>query len=73
FREIVSIFEQGDAIKIVTAETVGFQFLALLQQPEERRRLGRLAKGLFERHAGATRRTLEALGPLLTQQKRDGR
>jgi 3-deoxy-D-manno-octulosonic-acid transferase len=72
FREIVSIFEQGEAIKIVTAETVASQFLALLHQPEERRRLGRLAKDLFDRHAGATRRTLEALSPLLAQPERDG-
>ena len=73
FREIVSLFEHGDAIKIVTAETVGLQFLALLKQPEERQRLGSLAKGLFALHAGATRRTLEALGPLLAQRDRDGR
>lgn len=73
FREIVSIFEQGDAIKIVTAETVGLQFIALLNQPEERRRLGRLAKDLFALHAGATRRTVEALGPLLAQQERNAR
>jgi len=71
FREIVSIFELGDAIKIVTTETVGLQFIALLKQPEERRRMGRLAKDLFALHAGATRRTLEALGPLLAPQERD--
>lgn len=71
FREIVSLFQQGDAIKIVTVETLGLQWLALLNQPEERRRLGGRAKDLFARHAGATRRTLDALGPLLAQ-KREG-
>ncbi|MGZ4858345.1 MAG: 3-deoxy-D-manno-octulosonic acid transferase [Candidatus Angelobacter sp.] len=70
FREIVSIFEQGGAINIVTAETLGQQFLSLLGHPEERQRLGRSAKDLFARHAGATRRTLEALEPLLKQQER---
>ena len=72
FREIVSLFQKGDAIKIVTAETVGPQLVALLNQPEERKRLGGRAKDLFARHAGATRRTLDALGPLLAQ-RRDGR
>jgi 3-deoxy-D-manno-octulosonic-acid transferase len=70
FREIVSIFELGGAIKIVTTETLPQQFLTLLSQPEERQRLGRLAKDLFAKHAGATRRTLEALDPLLKQQER---
>jgi hypothetical protein len=32
--------------------------------------MGRLAKELFARHAGATRRTLEALEPLLRQKER---
>jgi 3-deoxy-D-manno-octulosonic-acid transferase len=70
FREIVSIFEQGGALKSVTAETVGQQFLSLLTHPEERQRMGTLAKELFAKHAGATRRTLEALAPLLRQKER---
>ncbi len=70
FREIVSIFELGGAIQIVTTETLFQQFLTLLSQPEERQRVGRLAKDLFAKHAGATRRTLEALDPLLKQQER---
>ncbi|HEY2393748.1 MAG TPA: 3-deoxy-D-manno-octulosonic acid transferase [Candidatus Angelobacter sp.] len=65
FREIVSLFEQGDAVKVVTAESIGPQLIALLCQPEEREALGRRAKNLFANHAGATRRTLEALSPLL--------
>ena len=31
---------------------------------------GALAKDLFTKHAGATRRTLDALAPLLKQQER---
>jgi 3-deoxy-D-manno-octulosonic-acid transferase len=73
FREIVNIFEQGGAIRAVTAETLGPQFLALLGQPQERKRLGGLARELFAKHAGATRRTLEALAPLLSRQERGGR
>jgi 3-deoxy-D-manno-octulosonic-acid transferase len=70
FREIVSIFEQGGATKIVTAETLYQQFLSLLGHAEERQRMGSRAKDLFAKHAGATRRTLEALEPLLKQQER---
>jgi 3-deoxy-D-manno-octulosonic-acid transferase len=73
FREIVSIFEQGGAIRVVTAETLGPQFLALLGQPQEGKRLGSLGRELFARHAGATRRTLEAIAPLLARQERGER
>jgi 3-deoxy-D-manno-octulosonic-acid transferase len=74
FREIVSIFEQGSAeqggaIKTVTAETLGSELLSLLGHPEERQRMGHLAKDLFAKHAGATRRTLDALAPLLRQER----
>jgi 3-deoxy-D-manno-octulosonic-acid transferase len=70
FKEIVSIFENGSAVKIATADTLSSQFLSLLNHPEELQRMGRLAKDLFAKHAGATRRTLEALDPLLKQQER---
>jgi 3-deoxy-D-manno-octulosonic-acid transferase len=70
FREIVSIFELGGAVKTVTAEALPAQFISLLEHPEERQRMGRLAKDLFAKHAGATRRTLDALAPLLQRQER---
>lgn len=70
FREIVALFEQAGAVKTVTAETLYPQFLPLLGKPEERQRMGRAAKDLFAKHAGATRRTLDALAPLLKQQER---
>jgi len=70
FREIVSIFEFGGAVKTVTAEALPAQFIALLEHPEERQRMGRMAKELFAKHAGATRRTLDALAPLLKRQER---
>jgi 3-deoxy-D-manno-octulosonic-acid transferase len=70
FREIVSIFEQGGAVSVVSTETVGQQFLSLLSHSEERQQMGRRAKDLFAKHAGATRRTLDALAPLLKQQER---
>jgi 3-deoxy-D-manno-octulosonic-acid transferase len=70
FREIVSLFEQDGAVKAVTREALPAQFISLLEHTEERQRMGRLAKELFARHAGATRRTLEALEPLLRQKER---
>jgi len=47
--------------------------LALLGRPQERKRQGDLARELFAKHAGATRRTLEALAPLLARQERGRR
>ena len=70
FREIVSLFEQAGAVKTVTAEALPAQFLSLLGKPDDRERMGRAAKDLFAKHAGATRRTLDALAPLLKQQER---
>src|SRR5215472_3181856 len=66
-REIVSIFEKGDAIRVTAAEHLAGQLLELLRNTPERRQLGRHAKELFEQHAGATQKTLHALGPLLGQ------
>jgi 3-deoxy-D-manno-octulosonic-acid transferase len=70
FREMVSIFEQGGAVKTVTAETLGPQLLSLLSHSEERQNMGQAAKDLFAKHAGATGRTLDALAPLLQRQER---
>ena len=65
FREIISIFEKGGAIRIAGAENLTGLLLDLLGDPEGRRRLGQRAKALFEQYAGATQRTLQALRPLL--------
>jgi 3-deoxy-D-manno-octulosonic-acid transferase len=67
FREIVSIFERGDSLKIVTAQNLAGELLQLLDAPEERRRLGQQARALFQKNTGATARTLEALQPLLSR------
>jgi 3-deoxy-D-manno-octulosonic-acid transferase len=66
FREIVSIFQSGDALRIAEAATLGPILLNLLSNAEERKLLGRHAKDLFAKHAGATQRTVQALRPLLT-------
>jgi 3-deoxy-D-manno-octulosonic-acid transferase len=70
FREIVALFEKDGAVKTMAAEALPAQVISLLNHPEDRQRMGLAAKDLFTKHAGATRRTLEALAPLLKQQER---
>lgn len=73
FREIVSIFENGNAIRLATAETLARQFLELLGNSDERNRLGQQAKALFQQYAGATQRTMQALAPLLRPRSPESR
>lgn len=65
FREIVNIFEQGEGIKIVSAEEFGGEIVRLLGNSEARRALGQRARQLFLENTGATARTVEALETLL--------
>jgi 3-deoxy-D-manno-octulosonic-acid transferase len=65
FREIVSIFQSGNALRVAGAEQLPRALLELLSNPEERKRLGRRARELFTQYAGATQRTVQALRPLL--------
>ena len=65
FREIVSIFENGGALRVTDAAQLGATWLALLNNPEERKEFGLRAKELFAQHAGATGRSVHALRPLL--------
>jgi len=70
FREIVALFEKDGAVKTMAAEALPAQVISLLNHPEDRQRMGLAAKDLFAKYAGATRRTLDALAPLLRQQER---
>jgi 3-deoxy-D-manno-octulosonic-acid transferase len=67
FREIVSIFIVGNALRVATVDTFTAQLLELLKNAAERKHIGQRAKELFVQHAGATGRTLQALRPLLQQ------
>lgn len=73
FREIVSIFAQGNALRVANAENLTGQLLALLTNTEERKQLGRRARELFEQHSGATQKTLQALRPLLQKRVPENR
>jgi 3-deoxy-D-manno-octulosonic-acid transferase len=65
FREIVRIFEKGNALTVVTADRLAPELLQLLGDRSRRVALGQRASELFRRHTGATLRTLEALRPFL--------
>ncbi|HSM87980.1 MAG TPA: 3-deoxy-D-manno-octulosonic acid transferase [Candidatus Limnocylindrales bacterium] len=65
FREITRIFIEGGGLSVVTGESMAEEFLDLLRDGPRREQLGNRAKELFRRNTGATRKTLEALAPLL--------
>lgn len=76
FREIVRIFtanaeeparggSTNQALCVVTPQTIAAEFVRLLQDHQERLRLGQRAKGLFQQNTGATAKTLQALQHLL--------
>ena len=65
FREIVRIFEDGGGLRIVTAEQLAGELSKLAGDVNERNRLGTRAQELFMQHAGGTRKTVDALRPLL--------
>jgi 3-deoxy-D-manno-octulosonic-acid transferase len=65
FREIVGIFQNGNAVRVADAEALAPQLLDLLIHSGERSQMGRRAQALFAQYAGATQKTLQALRPLL--------
>jgi 3-deoxy-D-manno-octulosonic-acid transferase len=65
FREIIRIFAENDALRVVESENISQQFLELLQDEPVRKALGSRARELFTRYSGATHKTLQALYPLL--------
>lgn len=68
FREIVRIFEEGGGLCVVNAENLAATITRLLQNREERQRLGQRARELFLQNTGATERTVAALDPLLKRE-----
>ena len=66
FREIARIFEQGGGLRVVSAQDLSREWLALIDNPQERGSLGNRAQQLFLEYTGATVRAMEALRPLLS-------
>jgi 3-deoxy-D-manno-octulosonic-acid transferase len=65
FRDIVSLFQSRDAVRIVGLAELPLLLMQLLENDSERRALGQRAKDTVRSQAGATARTLEDLNALL--------
>jgi 3-deoxy-D-manno-octulosonic-acid transferase len=65
FRDIVSLFQSRDAVRIVTVAELPLTLMQLLADDTERRALGRRARDTARSQTGATSRTLDALKTLL--------
>jgi 3-deoxy-D-manno-octulosonic-acid transferase len=65
FREIMRIFAEDDALKVITPESLLQELLGLLQDEQARKLSGNRARELFARYSGATQKTVAALQPLL--------
>jgi 3-deoxy-D-manno-octulosonic-acid transferase len=66
FRDIVSIFRRAEAVRIVDAAEVSPILLELLTNQEARAALARKAQEIVHSQSGATLRTLDAIGGLLS-------
>ena len=67
FRDIVSLFQSRDAVRIVGLAELPLVLMQLLENDSERRGLGQRAKETVRSQAGATSRTLEDLIALLNE------
>ena len=67
FRDIVSLFQSRDAVRIVGLAELPLVLMHLLDHDVERMALGRRAKETVLSQMGATSRTVEALQALLAQ------
>ncbi|HEV2398490.1 MAG TPA: 3-deoxy-D-manno-octulosonic acid transferase [Candidatus Sulfotelmatobacter sp.] len=68
FRDIVSLFQSRDAVRIVGVSELPLTLMHLLEHDAERMALGRRAKETILSQMGATSRTVEALKALLPGQ-----
>jgi 3-deoxy-D-manno-octulosonic-acid transferase len=68
FRDIVSVFQRADALRVVTPESLTSTVLELLQNDAERASLGQRAREVMRQQQGATERTIAALLQLLPAQ-----
>jgi 3-deoxy-D-manno-octulosonic-acid transferase len=64
FRDIVGLFQSGDAVRIVGPAELPLMLIELLANDEERRALGRRGNKILLSQQGATARTAEALQSL---------
>jgi 3-deoxy-D-manno-octulosonic-acid transferase len=65
FRDIVSLFQSRDAVRVVGPAELPLVFMELISNPAERAELGRRAAETLRTQMGATQRTMHALEKLL--------
>ena len=65
FRDIISIFERTQALRVVTADSLAPTVMSLLKNDAEREQLGRRALEVVQSQQGATDRTVAVLMKLL--------
>jgi len=66
FRDIVSLFQSRDAVRVVGPAELPLAFMELISNPAERIALGRRGAETLRAQMGATQRTMQALEYLLT-------
>jgi 3-deoxy-D-manno-octulosonic-acid transferase len=66
FRDIVSLFQSRDAVRVVGPAELPLAFMELISNPAERIALGRRGAETLRAQMGATQRTMQALEHLLT-------
>ena len=71
FRDIVSLFQSRDAVRVVNADEQPAEFLRLLQNDSERAALGQRAAETLRTQQGATEFTLAKLKALLAQRSQE--
>ena len=67
FRDMVSLFQSRDAVRVVGPAELPLMFLELLAKDNERKALGQRAAETIRSQAGATARTVSALEELLAR------
>jgi 3-deoxy-D-manno-octulosonic-acid transferase len=67
FRDMVNLFRAADAVRVVGPAELPLAFVDLVSNPAECQALGRRAVETLRSQAGATQKTLQALGDLLNQ------
>lgn len=71
FRDIVSLFQSHDAVRIVGMAELPLALMELLANPAERAALGRRAAETMRSQTGATQRTVEALENLMAAPRQE--
>ena len=65
FRDIVNVFQRGNAIRVVSPVELPLVFMELISNEAERTALGRRAAETLQSQTGASRRTTDSLETLL--------